>query len=144
MARYRNSFSPGLDGLSNGGEEKYAFRSSNAYWHSTVHSNDFFNVRKKGRDLSIALETNLFNATTLSFRLCTSLTVFGEANSIMAYIFSGLTSIPLWDTMNPKDFPAICHPERTLVWIQFHVVRPKGVEGLLEVAQVVVLLYAFY
>jgi len=29
-ARYRNSSSPSLDGLSNGGEERYDFRSSNA------------------------------------------------------------------------------------------------------------------
>ena len=76
-ARYRNSSSPNLDRLSNGREERYTFRSSNAYSHSVVHSNDFFNVWKKGRHLSIALEMNLFNAATLPFRLCTLLTVFG-------------------------------------------------------------------
>ena len=73
--RYRNSSSPGLDELNNGREERYAFRSLNACWHSVVHSNDFFNVQKKGRHLSITLETNLFNAATLLFRFCTSLTV---------------------------------------------------------------------
>ena len=36
------------------------------------------------------------------------------------------------------------YPEHTLVKSQFHVARPKVVERLLEVAQVVVLLYAFY
>ena len=36
------------------------------------------------------------------------------------------------------------YPKHKLVWIQFHVVRPQGAEGLLEVAQVVVLPYAFY
>ena len=107
MARNRNSSSPSLDQFSNGGEERYVFRSSNACWHSVVHSNDFFNVQKKGRHLSVAFETNLFNAATLLFRLCTSLTIFGGANSIMACIFSRLTSIPLWDTMNPRNFLAV-------------------------------------
>ena len=94
-ARYRNNSSPSLDGLSNGREERYAFRSSNACCHSIVHSNDFFNVQKKGRHLSVTLETNLFNAATFPFRFYTSLTVFGGANSIIACIFFGLTSIPV-------------------------------------------------
>ena len=93
--RYKNSSSPGLNGLSSGGEERYAFKSLNACYHSFVHSNDFFNVRKKGKHLSVALETNLFNATIFPFRFCTSLAVFGRANSIMAYIFAELTLIPL-------------------------------------------------
>ena len=33
---------------------------------------------------------------------------------------------------------------RSLAWIQFHVIRPKGVESLLEVVQVVVLPHALY
>ena len=107
MARYRNSSSLGLDGLNNGGEEKYTFRSSNACWHSVVHSNNFFNVRKKGRHLFVTLQTNLFNAATLPFKLYTSLTVFGGANSIIACIFSELTLIPFWDTMNLKNFPVV-------------------------------------
>ena len=53
--RYKNSSFLGLYGLSNGEEERYGFRSSNACWHSVVHSNDFFNVQKKGRHLSITL-----------------------------------------------------------------------------------------
>ena len=106
-ARYKNNSSPSLDGLSNGREERYAFRSSNACCHSIVHSNDFFNVQKKGRHLSVTLETNLFNATTFLFRLYTSLTIFGGANSIIAYIFFGLTSIPFWNTMNHRNFPVV-------------------------------------
>ena len=51
--------------------------------------------KKKGRHLFVAHETNLFNAVILSFKLCTSLTVFGGASSIMARTFSGLTSILL-------------------------------------------------
>ena len=100
---YRKSF----DGLSNSREERYVFKSSKACWHLVAHSNDFFNVWKKGRHLSVALETNLFKTATLPFKLCTSLTVFGGANFILAWILSRLTSIPLWDTMNPKNFPAI-------------------------------------
>ena len=69
MVRYRNSSSLGLDGLSNGGEERYTFRSSNACWHSAVYSNDFFNMWKNRRHLSVALETILFNVATLPFKL---------------------------------------------------------------------------
>ena len=43
-ARYRNSSSLSLDGLSKGREERYAFKSSNACWHSSIHSNDFLSV----------------------------------------------------------------------------------------------------
>ena len=64
-------------------------------------------MRKKGRHLSVAFETNLFKAAIFPFKFCTSLIVFGGSNSIMARIFSGLTSIPLWDTMKPKNFPTV-------------------------------------
>ena len=47
--RYRNSSSPSLDGLSIGREERNAFKSSNACWHSFVHPNDFLSMRKKGK-----------------------------------------------------------------------------------------------
>ena len=79
----------------------------NACWHLVVHSNDLFNVRKKGKHLSIALEKNLFNAAVFSFKLYTSLMIFSSVNYIMACIFSELTSIPFWDTMNPKNFPIV-------------------------------------
>ena len=84
-----------MDGLSNGGDERYFFKSSNAFWHSFVHSKDFFNTQKKGRHLFVALETNLFRAATFPFKLCTAFTVLGGSSSNMAHIFSGLTSIPL-------------------------------------------------
>ena len=45
---------------------------------------DFFNVQKKGRHLSITLDTNLFSATTLLLRFYTSFTFLGGAISIMA------------------------------------------------------------
>ena len=50
---------------------------------------------------------NLFKAVILPFKLCISFTVLGDPSSIMACTFSGLTSIPLWDTMKPKNFPAV-------------------------------------
>ena len=96
-----------MDGLSSGGDERYFFKSSNAFWHSSVHSNDFLETRKNGRHLSVALETNLFRAATLPFKLYTAFTVLGGSSSNMSRTFSGLTSIPLWDTMKPKNFPAV-------------------------------------
>ena len=102
MARYRNSSSSALDGLSNGSEERYAFRSSNTCWHSFVHSNDFLNVQKKGRHLSVALKKNLFNAAILPFRHCTSLTVFG-LDTLLGY--------------HESEELSYRHPEHTFVWI---------------------------
>ena len=62
-------------------------------------------VLKKGRHLSVAFETNLFRAATFLVRDCTSLTIFGEDISRIALTFSGFASIPLCDTMNPRNFP---------------------------------------
>ena len=70
----------------------------------SVHLNDFFSTQKKGKHLSIALETNLFRAATFPFKLCIAFTVLRGSSSNMARTFSGLTSIPLWDTMKPKNF----------------------------------------
>ena len=52
-------------------------------------------MRKKGKQLSIALDTNLFNAATLSLRLYTAFRFLGGAISIMAQILFRLTSISL-------------------------------------------------
>ena len=67
--------------------------------------NACFNVLKKGRHLSVTLEMNLLRAATLPVSFWTSLMVLGEAISMMAYTFSRFASIPLWDTMNPKNLP---------------------------------------
>ena len=64
-------------------------------------------MRKKGRHLFVILKTNLFSATTLPLWLCTSLIFIGDVISIITRTLSRLTSIPLWDTMNPKNFPAV-------------------------------------
>ena len=50
-------------------------------------------------------ETNM--ARILPLRLCTSFMFLGGVISIMARILSGLASMPLWDTMNPRNFPAV-------------------------------------
>ena len=52
-------------------------------------------TRKKGNHLSVALDTNLFNAAILPLRLYTSFTFLRGAISIMARILSRLASIPL-------------------------------------------------
>ena len=50
---------------------------------------------------------SLWKRTYLGPRLCTSFTILGGPNSIIARTFFGLTSMPLWDNMNPKNFPAV-------------------------------------
>ena len=67
--------------------------------------NALFKVLKKGRHLFVALETNLLRAATLPVSDCTSLIVFGEDISRIALTFSGFASIPLHDTINPRNFP---------------------------------------
>ena len=110
-----------MDGLSSGGDERYFFKPSNAFWHSSVHSKDFFSTRKKGRHLSVALEMNLFKAATFLFKLCTAFTVLVGSSSNMARTFSGLTFIPLLGHHETQEFPGR-HPEHALTWIQLHVI----------------------
>ena len=74
----------GLDVLSNEGDVRYAFISSKALWHSSVHIKAFFSVLKKGKHLFVAQEMNLLRAATFSLKLCTSLMFFGGAISNMA------------------------------------------------------------
>ena len=51
----------------------------------------------------MALETNLFKATTHPVSFCTSFTFLGEVMSNMALTFSGLASMPRYETINPKN-----------------------------------------
>jgi len=48
---------------------------------------------------------NLLSATILHVSFWTSLIVLGDVMSSMAHTFSRFASIPLWDTMNLKNFP---------------------------------------
>ena len=63
--------------------------------HSSVQVKACFSILKKGRHLSIALETNLFSAAILSVNFWTSFTVLGDVISSMTCTFSKFASIPL-------------------------------------------------
>ena len=103
-AKQRESSSPGLNKLSNGGDARYAFSSSNAPWHSLVHSKAYLSTLKNGRHLFVALEIKRLRDATLLFRLCTSLMFFGGAISIIACTLLGLASTLHCDTVKPKNF----------------------------------------
>ena len=47
------------------------------------------------------------SATSLPVRRCNLFLFLGGGVSMTALIWSRLTSIPLWLTMNPKNFPAL-------------------------------------
>ena len=104
-ARYKNNSSPIIDELSNGAVTRYVFKSWKALWHSSVYSNAFFKTLKNGKHLSVALETNLLRVATHPIRDWTSLILCGGFISRIALIFFGFASIPLCETMNPRNFP---------------------------------------
>ena len=58
----------------------------------------------------------------------------------MAWTFSGFASIPLWETMKPKNLPDL--PKNTLTRVQLHLVLFEVGERLLKVIQVCKLLFA--
>ena len=84
---------------------RYALSSLNAHWQSSIHSNTFLNTLKNGKHLSVVFETNLLRAATRPARLCTSLTFFGSSMLSIAWILSGFASIPLCETVKPRNFP---------------------------------------
>ena len=53
----------------------------------------------------MALETNLFKVATRPVSLCTSFIYLGEVMSNIALTFSGLASMPHYETINPKNLP---------------------------------------
>ena len=81
-----------------------AFRSSKAFRHSSVHSNAFLRTSKNGKHLLVALETNLLSAATRSVSDWISLVFYGGFMSSIAWILSGFALIPLWETLNPRNF----------------------------------------
>ena len=103
IARYRYSSSPCLEGLNNEGVAKYTLSSSNACWHSSVHPKAFVSTLKKGRHLSVDRETNRLSVAILSVSPCVSLMVLGGCISRMALILFGLASIPLCETIKPRN-----------------------------------------
>ena len=96
---------PGLEGLSNGGVAKYFLSSSNACWHSFVHLKAFLSTLKKGKHLSVDRETKRLSAVILPVSPCVSLMFFGGCMSKMALILSGLASMPLYETIKPRNLP---------------------------------------
>ena len=59
---------------------------------------------KGGKHVSVALKTNLFSAATRPIKDWTSLMFFRGSMSNIAWILPGFASIPLCETMNPKNF----------------------------------------
>ena len=90
-----------------GGCDRYCL----SCWNATIHSSDYSNSfhlcskRKKGLHLSADLDMNRFKAAIIPISLCTSLGFQGGCKLLIALIWSGFTSIPLWVTMYPKNFP---------------------------------------
>ena len=103
-AKYKNISSPIFEGLRRGGVIKYCFRLSKAIVHSFVHSNFFLKSLKNGKHLSVDQETNLLRAAICLLRRWTSFTFIRGDISIISLILFGFTSIPLCDTIKPRNF----------------------------------------
>ena len=75
--------------------------------HSSDQWNSFHlcNRRKKGLHLSANLDINRFNVAIIPVSFCTSFGFRGGRKPLIALIWSGFTSIPLWVTMYPRNFP---------------------------------------
>src|SRR3954470_12278713 len=106
-AKYSSNFSWGLGATSIGVEDRYLFKSCSAASASGVHCMGpaFFKILKKGRARSADLEMNRLRAATHPASFLTSLTRLGASICSMALILSGLASIPLCDTKNPRSLP---------------------------------------
>ena len=90
-----------------GGLDRYSFNCWKTTAHSLVYSNPFHlcSRRKKRWHLSTDLEINRFKAVVIPVSFCTSFGFGGACKLLMALIYFGFTSIPLWVTMYPKNLP---------------------------------------
>ena len=90
-----------------GGQDRYCLSCWNATTHSSDHSNSFHlsSKRKKGLHLFADLDMNRFKAAIIPVSFCTSLGFRGGYKLLITLIWSGFTSILLWVTMYPKNFP---------------------------------------
>jgi hypothetical protein len=104
-AKYKYRTSPGIVRLSKGELVRYAFKLEKASSHSSIHSKAFLRILKKGRHLSVEREMNLFNAVSHPVSCCSCFVVFGDYILRTARIFLGLASIPLLETIYPRNFP---------------------------------------
>ena len=89
-----------------GAFERYYFIEENSYSNFDVHPNDFapYRVLKNGRSQSMNHNINHPRATNLPVSCCISFLQAKVGNSNIALICVGLASIPLWFTMNLRNF----------------------------------------
>ena len=82
---------------------------SKAFWQLSVHpvAPAFRIAKKKGWSSSVKQAIKRPSATSLPVRRCNSFLLLGWGVSMTALIWSELTSIPLWLTMNPRNLPAL-------------------------------------
>ena len=100
--KYRTSLSFGW--LKRGRLTKYAFKSWKALSYSGLQQKAFFNILKNMRHLSVEREMNRFNATILPVNYWSCFVLWGACIFRIALIFSGLASVPLWETINQRNF----------------------------------------
>ena len=88
-----------------GGRDRYSLSCWNAIIQSSDHSNPFHFLikRQNGLHLFADLEMNRFKAVIIPVSFWTSLVFRGGFKSLIALIWSGLTSIPLCVTMQPRN-----------------------------------------
>jgi hypothetical protein len=97
-------------GLDNVGKRwRYCLRSSKAFCCSIPHLTfaEPCKTVTKGKLFSASFAINLFNAAMRPASFCTSFLVCGGCIWRIAFILSGLASIPLVDTRHPNTFPCV-------------------------------------
>jgi len=104
-ARYKYRISLSSGELKSGGLARYSCNWPKASSHSLLQTNVFRRILKKGKHLSFDQEMNRFKAAILPVNCCSCFVVRGACISSTAQIFSGFASIPLLETMNPRNFP---------------------------------------
>src|SRR3954467_8433508 len=100
--------SPGSGAARIGTEERTSLSCFNAASASSVHVNlsTFFSNLYSGRAFSPSRLTNRLTAATQPVSRWMSFRHVGRFMFKMALIFSGLTSIPHWETMKPNSLSA--------------------------------------
>jgi hypothetical protein len=93
-----------------GGVVRYCLSSSMASCASLVYWNlsCFLRSLKKESPLMPSLEMNLLKAVMHPMSFCTSWRHLGGFIFMIANIFSGLGSIPRWETIYPTNFLEVC------------------------------------
>lgn len=102
---YKNSGFLGSVRHKSGNPARCSLSFWNAISHSSIYSNAFLSRQEKRSHLLVAFEMNQFNVVTLPATLCIAFMLFGDPMSKMAFTFFGLASIPLYKTINPRNFP---------------------------------------